>query len=521
MTSIEVNGISKSYGKVKALQDVSFSVGKGEVFGLIGPDGAGKTSMYRILCTLLLADEGTATVDGFDVVKQMTDIRKRVGYMPGRFSLYQDLTVEENLKFFATLFGTTVDEGYDSIKAIYSQIERFKDRKAGALSGGMKQKLALSCALVHQPSILFLDEPTTGVDPVSRKEFWEMLSMLKERNITIVASTPYLDEVRQCERVAFLSEGHVMGIDTPEIILDRFKDIFNPPGITREQDSSKTVDKAAIKRVQCQACLSIAEREQARPNWSRQKEDESKSEYVIEVEHLVKAFGDFHAVDDISFSVKRGEIFGFLGANGAGKTTAMHMLTGLNQPTSGTGRVAGFDIRTEHEQIKKHIGYMSQRFSLYEDLTVAENIRLFAGIYGMQKDEIERKTDELLKQLKFEEHKNDLVGSLPLGWKQKLAFSVSIFHEPAIVFLDEPTGGVDPATCRQFWELIYEAASRGITVFVTTHYMDEAEYCDRISIMVDGKISAMGTPEELKRNLHQPDMDHVFTYLAREAKRGE
>ena len=494
MISIDVQHISKSYGKVKALQNVSFAVGKGEVFGLIGPDGAGKTSMYRILCTLLLADEGTATVDGFDVVKQMTEIRKRVGYMPGRFSLYQDLTVEENLKFFATLFGTTVDEGYDSIKAIYSQIERFKDRKAGALSGGMKQKLALSCALVHQPSILFLDEPTTGVDPVSRKEFWEMLSMLKERNITIVASTPYLDEVRQCERVAFLSEGHVMGIDTPEIILNQFKDIFNPPGITRE-------------------------REQARPNWSRQKEDESKSEYVIEVEHLVKAFGDFHAVDDISFSVKRGEIFGFLGANGAGKTTAMHMLTGLNQPTSGTGRVAGFDIRTEHEQIKKHIGYMSQRFSLYEDLTVAENIRLFAGIYGMQKDEIARKTDELLKQLKFEDHKNDLVGSLPLGWKQKLAFSVSIFHEPAIVFLDEPTGGVDPATRRQFWELIYEAASRGITVFVTTHYMDEAEYCDRISIMVDGKISAMGTPEELKRNLHQPDMDHVFTYLARKATR--
>ena len=493
---IEVNNISKSYGKVKALQDVSFAVEKGEVFGLIGPDGAGKTSMYRILCTLLLADEGTATVDGFDVVKQMTDIRKRVGYMPGRFSLYQDLTVEENLKFFATLFGTTVDEGYDSIKAIYSQIERFADRKAGALSGGMKQKLALSCALVHQPSILFLDEPTTGVDPVSRKEFWEMLSMLKERNITIVASTPYLDEVRQCERVAFLSEGHVMGIDTPEIILDRFKDIFNPPGITRE-------------------------REQARPNWSRQKEDESKSEYVIEVEHLVKAFGDFHAVDDISFSVKRGEIFGFLGANGAGKTTAMHMLTGLNQPTSGTGRVAGFDIRTEHEQIKKHIGYMSQRFSLYEDLTVAENIRLFAGIYGMKDDVIKTKTDELLQRLQFTEHKNDLVGSLPLGWKQKLAFSVSIFHEPAIVFLDEPTGGVDPATRRQFWELIYDAARRGITVFVTTHYMDEAEYCDRISIMVDGKISAMGTPDELKAQFHQPDMDHVFTYLARQAKRGD
>jgi len=485
MQAIEVSHISKSYGKVKALDDVSFSVGQGEVFGLIGPDGAGKTTLFRILCTLLLADHGTASVDGYDVVGQMRQIRSRVGYMPGRFSLYQDLTVRENLEFFATLFGTTVEEGYDSIRAIYSQIERFADRKAGALSGGMKQKLALSCALVHQPTILFLDEPTTGVDPVSRKEFWEMLGTLKERGITIVASTPYLDEVRCCERVAFLHEGKVQGVDKPELILDRFSAIFNPPPIV-----SSTVPQQQAGR-----------------------------ENVIEVSHLVKAFGSFHAVDDISFSVRRGEIFGFLGANGAGKTTAMHMLTGLNQPTSGTGTVAGFDICTQHEQIKKHIGYMSQRFSLYEDLTVRENIRLFAGIYGMRDEEIARKTDQLLEQLQFTEHKNDLVGSLPLGWKQKLAFSVSIFHDPDIVFLDEPTGGVDPATRRQFWELIYEAAGRGITVFVTTHYMDEAEYCDRISIMVDGKISAMGTPEELKQLFHQPDIDHVFTYLARQATR--
>ena len=486
MDAIVVNNVSKSYGKVQALSDVSFAVGKGEVFGLIGPDGAGKTSMFRVLSSLLLPDAGTATVDGYDVVKQMREVRSRVGYMPGKFSLYQDLTVQENLEFFATLFGTTVDEGYDAIKAIYSQIERFRDRKAGALSGGMKQKLALSCALVHQPSALFLDEPTTGVDPVSRKELWEMLSMLKERQITIVASTPYLDEVRCCERVAFLSEGRVMGIDSPDVILDRFKDVFNPPGIE--------------KNAQCSTF-------------------HVQSDNVIEVSHLVKAFGSFHAVDDISFSVKKGEIFGFLGANGAGKTTAMHMLTGLNQPTSGTGTVCGFDIRTEHEQIKRHIGYMSQKFSLYEDLTVAENIRLFAGIYGMKSEEISVKTEELLRRLDFADHANDLVGSLPLGWKQKLAFSVSIFHEPGVVFLDEPTGGVDPATRRQFWELIYDAASRGITVFVTTHYMDEAEYCDRISIMVDGKISAMGTPDELKRSLNQPDMDHVFTYLARQATR--
>ena len=483
--AITVRNISKAYGAVKALDNVSFQVEKGELFGLIGPDGAGKTSLFRILCTLLLPDNGQAQVEEFDTVSQMGQIRKIVGYMPGRFSLYQDLTVEENLTFFAILFGTTVKDGYESIKAIYSQIERFKDRKAGALSGGMKQKLALSCALVHQPQVLFLDEPTTGVDPVSRKEFWQMLRLLKQRGITILVSTPYLDEVRQCDRVAFLDKGRLMDVGTPEDILERFANVFNPPPVEREDGNT------------------------------------TNEEHVIEVRHLVKAFGHFHAVDDISFFVKKGEIFGFLGANGAGKTTAMHMLTGLNQPTSGEGFVAGFDIRTQHEQIKRHIGYMSQKFSLYDDLTVAENIRLFAGIYGMDSKEISRKTDELLAKLNFSEHKDSIVASLPLGWKQKLAFSVSIFHHPEVVFLDEPTGGVDPATRRQFWELIYDAAQQGITVFVTTHYMDEAEYCDRISIMVDGKIKAIGSPEELKRNYGQPDIDHVFTLLARQATRGD
>ncbi|MBR1941560.1 MAG: ABC transporter ATP-binding protein [Bacteroidaceae bacterium] len=498
MTAIEVNHISKRYGKVQALQDVSFSVEQGEVFGLIGPDGAGKSTLFRLMATLLLPDEGSIMVDGFDTISQMRQIRRLVGYMPGKFSLYQDLTVEENLKFFATLFGTTIEEGYDTIKAIYQQIERFKDRRAGALSGGMKQKLALSCALVHKPSVLFLDEPTTGVDPVSRKEFWDMLGTLKQLGITIVAATPYLDEVRRCERVAFLDQGQLKGVGAPDEILERFKDVFNPPGIERNTkvDAQSPADNSQSSILNPQS-----------------------SENVIEVNHLVKAFGSFHAVDDISFSVKRGEIFGFLGANGAGKTTAMRMLTGLSQPTSGTGTVVGYDISTQYEEIKKRIGYMSQKFSLYEDLTVRENIRLFAGIYGMDEAEIDRKTDELLERLRFSEHKNDLVSSLPLGWKQKLAFSVSIFHEPGIVFLDEPTGGVDPATRRQFWELIYDAAQRGITVFVTTHYMDEAEYCDRISIMVDGKIRAMGTPAELKQQFCQPDMDHVFTYLARQATR--
>lgn len=242
-------------------------------------------------------------------------------------------------------------------------------------------------------------------------------------------------------------------------------------------------------------------------------------ENVIYTRELTKRFGTFTAVDRITFSVRRGEIFGFLGANGAGKTTAMRMLCGLSVPTAGEGRVAGFDIATEAEEVKKHIGYMSQRFSLYEDLKVWENLRLFGGIYGMKDKEIARKTDEMLAGLGFEALRNTFVRALPLGWKQKLAFSVSIFHEPRVVFLDEPTGGVDPVTRRQFWELIYRAADRGITVFVTTHYMDEAEYCDRVSIMVDGRIEALDTPERLRARFQAATMDDVFQQLARKAKR--
>ena len=475
-TGVVVTDLSKKYGGVEALRGVSFSVRPGELFGIIGPDGAGKTSLFRILTTLLLADSGTATVCGLDVVKDYAAIRKRVGYMPGRFSLYQDLTVEENLRFFATVFHTTVEENYDLIRDIYRQIEPFRKRRAGALSGGMKQKLALSCALVHRPDVLFLDEPTTGVDPVSRKEFWGMLHRLKEQGITIIASTPIIDEARQCDRIAFINEGQIHGIDTPDRILKQFADILCPPGLQHEKAENRETN-------------------------------------VIEVEGLTKCFGRFTAVDHISFQVRQGEIFGFLGANGAGKTTAMRMLTGLSRPTDGKASVAGFNVTTRSEDVKKNIGYMSQKFSLYEDLKVWENIRLFAGIYGVPEAEIASKTDALLLRLGLEKERETLVRSLPLGWKQKLAFSVSILHHPRIVFLDEPTGGVDPATRRQFWELIYQAADRGITVFVTTHFMDEAEYCDRISIMVNGTIRALDTPAGLKRRFGVQTMEEVFVRL--------
>ena len=477
-----IENVKKKYGVVTALDGVSLRVRRGEIFGLIGPDGAGKTTLFRILTTLLHADSGTAMVAGYDVERQYKEIRRRVGYMPGRFSLYQDLTVEENLHFFATVFGTSIRENYDLVRDIYSQIEPFRTRRAGALSGGMKQKLALSCALIHKPEVLFLDEPTTGVDPVSRRELWDMLRRLRNQGITIVVSTPIVDEARQCDRIAFIHHGQVHGIDTPDCILTRFADILCPPGLQH-------ADK------------------------------DNGGQPVIEVRDLTKQFGPFIAVDHISFNVRRGEIFGFLGANGAGKTTAMRMLTGLSRPTAGQATVAGFDVSRQPEEVKRHIGYMSQKFSLYEDLKVWENIRLFAGIYGVKDDEIGPRTDEVLHRIGLDGERNTLVKSLPLGWKQKLAFSVAVFHEPEIVFLDEPTGGVDPATRRQFWELIYQAADRGITVFVTTHFMDEAEYCDRISIMVDGKIQALDSPAGLKQSYQATTMDEVFRRLARGAER--
>ena len=482
---LEIKGLRKNYhdspDSKDILKNLDLTVNKGDFLCILGPSGCGKTTLIR--CIAGFEDyEGEILVDGEKVTKPGID---RIMVFQDFNQLFPWKTVRKNIEYPLKINGMKDKAEREKIAQEHLELVGLKDYGnfyPHQLSGGMKQKLALSCALIHKPDVLFLDEPTTGVDPVSRKEFWGMLRRLKEQGITIIASTPIIDEARQCDRIAFINEGEIKGIDTPDRILTRFAGILCPPGLQHE----------------------------------RVENHENK---VIEVEGLTKRFGNFTAVDHISFQVHRGEIFGFLGANGAGKTTAMRMLTGLSRPTGGKACVAGFDVASQPEEVKKNIGYMSQKFSLYEDLKVWENIRLFAGIYGIPEAEIAPKTEELLLRLGLEKERDTLVKSLPLGWKQKLAFSVSIFHRPKIVFLDEPTGGVDPATRRQFWELIYQAADEGITVFVTTHFMDEAEYCDRISIMVDGVIRALDTPGELKRQFNATTMDDVFQQLARQAVR--
>jgi ABC-2 type transport system ATP-binding protein len=570
VTSVHVERLTKRFGDTLALDDISFDASRGELFGFIGPDGAGKTTLFRILTTLLLADAGRCSVQGFDVVKDYRKIRNISGYMPGKFSLYQDLTVEENLTFFATIFGATIRENYDQLKEIYQQIEPFKNRKAGKLSGGMKQKLALSCAMIHKPEVLFLDEPTTGVDAVSRLEFWEMLKRLKAAGITILVSTPYMDEASLCDRVALMQNGRIMTISAPQEVIRNYPlSLFSVKagdrsqllGELREYPGAHSVYafgqsahvSVAGRNVEKDALFDFLTKNRREPveitpieatiedcfmelmdtpsradkaplpppppfeagSGAGYQPIKATDENIITVKNLVKKFGMFVANDHLTFEVKKGEIFGFLGANGAGKTTAIKILCGLSYPTSGQVSVAGFDIYTQREHVKRNIGYMSQRFSLYDDLTVFENIRFYGGIYGLKRKEIDSRSQALMQRLGFESSRNKLIRDIPLGWKQKLAFSVAILHNPKIVFLDEPTGGVDPITRRQFWDMIYEAAHDGITVFVTTHYMDEAEYCDRVSIMVDGRIAALDTPDHLKKQFNAPSMNEVFIKLAR------
>ncbi len=546
--AIVATQLSKSFAAVTAVQDLSLTVFPGEIFGLVGPDGAGKSTSLRMLATIMDPDSGSATVAGYDTNREAASVKDHLAYMSQKFGLYQDLTVGENINFYADLYGMSRKGRQERIEELldFSHMRPFIRRRAGDLSGGMKQKLQLVCALIHTPKVLLLDEPTNGVDPVSRRDFWRILHRLREEQVAILLSTAYLDEAERCDRLALIDHGHLLATGTPgeikELMDGRILAIKSPQarqivGLLRGLPFAKSVNlfgdtvhlvcasdtgcSGQIATLLDQAKIEFQQPREIEPSLEdifvsllgaadEAKHPSTKNQVAlhavttkdgqpaVQVQHLTRRFGSFTAVDDLSFTVQKGEIFGFLGPNGAGKSTTIRMLCGLLGPTSGSGTVGGADIRLEAEQIKQHIGYMSQRFSLYEDLTVSENIDFYGGIYGLAGGRLAERRNWALAMAGLDEHTTSLTRILSGGWKQRLALACAILHEPPIIFLDEPTSGVDPLSRRRFWDLIYAMAEQGITVFVTTHYMEEAEYCDRIALIYGGKMIASGSPLELK-----------------------
>lgn len=502
MHAIEISNLTKRFVDLTAVDDLNLTIPKGELFGLVGSDGAGKTTTLRMLTGVLDASSGAATVLGCPC-HDLEPVRSHIGYMSQRFGLYPDLTVMENIRFHADIFGVPKGEWTSRAERLLamSGLQPFVKRRAGALSGGMKQKLGLCCALIHTPTVLFLDEPTNGVDPVSRRDFWRILDSLLAEGVTIVVATAYLDEAERCHRVGLLHHGKLLACDTPQNLKTLADPVIEHPTL---EDVFITVMgegvDTAVKR--------------------RPAPDLRSAVPAVTLEGLTRCFGDFIAVNKISLTVPKGEIFGFLGPNGAGKSTTIRMLCGILEPSSGDGQVAGYDVATQAELIKENIGYMSQKFSLYEDLTVAENIAFYGGIYRLPAKQLAERADWVIEMAGLAERRHSKAGELSAGWRQRLALGCALLHKPPIIFLDEPTAGVDPLNRRRFWQLIHHLAADGVTVFVTTHYMDEAEYCDRLALIYRGELVAIGTPQELKQQRvvdgMLPSLEQVFIDLIEE-----
>lgn len=491
---IKVENLCKSYKKIKAVDNVSFSVNKGEVFGLIGPDGAGKTSIIQILAGVLKADGGKAFVNDIDVTKNPEKVKALIGYMPQGLglNLYDSLSIEENIEFFRGL-RLIPDEVFEKNKKTLLEITRltlFLQRQAKALSGGMRQKLALVCTLLHLPDIILLDEPTTGVDPLSRQDFWNIIhGLVRQRGVTVLLSTSYMDEAERCHKVALMHEG--------KILLQ---------GRTEELGNLEEIFIEKVAEAKQKAELNISYPSSFRAEAKRSPEPQAKGlrgisieggKIIISCHSVTKTFGKFKAVDSVNLEVGQGEILGLLGPNGAGKTTLIKMMCGLLEPTEGEIKIAGYDVKKARSKVWGIIGYMSQRFSLYRDLTVKENMRLYAGLYSVKNNDFSG-VIEMLGLKGFEER---LTKDLPLGIRQRVALACALLHEPPVLFLDEPTSGVDPVARRSFWKIIFKLSrDKNVTVIVSTHYMDEAENCDSLCLMHRGRVIAEGSPEEIKKN---------------------
>jgi ABC-2 type transport system ATP-binding protein len=490
---IEVDALTKRYRRETAVDRVTLAIAPGEIFGLLGPDGAGKSTIIQILAGVLIPDAGRAVVAGLDVLHDPEGVKRRIGYMPQGLglNLYDDLTIDEHLEFFAELRGVAPDK-FREHRATLLEITRLASaahRLARHLSGGMRQKLGLVSALIHLPDILLLDEPTTGVDPLSRRDFWQIIDKLsRERGITVLLTTPYLDEAERCHRVALMHRGRLLAAASP----DELK--FSVPGVSPERVKMEDVFVALMASGEA-----AHEPMLAAPPLSESR-GSPMDRPAIRVENLTKRYDEVAAVDGVSFEVRSGEIFGFLGPNGAGKTTTIKILAGLLRPTAGQGWVGGYDVLRQADMIKRTIGYMSQRFSLYPDLTVVENLRLSAGIYGLRGQRARDREAAVAAATGLGDWLRVLARDLPLGIRQRLALGCALLHEARILFLDEPTAGVDPLARRRFWGLIKELSRRdGVTVLVSTHYMDEAEHCDRLAFLHMGRLVALGEPEDLRR----------------------
>jgi ABC-2 type transport system ATP-binding protein len=476
MSIVTLKRINKVIGGRHVLLDVDLEIPRGEVFGLIGPDGAGKTTLFNIMMGLLTPTSGEVLLLDQPPIK----VRREVSYLTQQFSCYPDLTVRENAMYAGTIRGIEGAELDSRVDKYLSALElkRFADRRARNLSGGMKQKLALVCALTSQPQILLLDEPGTGVDPVSRREFWDLLMELGE-GITTVISTPYMDEAERCHRVGLIHHGALIDVGTTQELKGR-------------------VGESALEAVFLHHLVAAGSSEPPVPQFI--STIEKHIGIGIEAKNLTKNFGSFCAVRDLSLSIPYGSIFGLLGANGAGKTTAIKMLCGLMQCTTGDIRVNG-SSSVSSEQTRQRIGYMSQKFTLYDDLTIKENLEFYAGIYGVPANVRRNRISEVLEFAQLQAYADTLTGELPAGWKQRVALGASIMHNPQILFLDEPTSGMDPLARAATWDLIRELARRGVAVLVTTHYMDEAEHCDEVGFMADGELLVSGTPAAIKSGL--------------------
>ncbi|MCC2641735.1 MAG: transporter ATP-binding protein [Nitrospira sp.] len=546
---------------VHALDGVSFEGKAGTLTALIGPDGAGKTTLLRLICGLMKADEGELEVIGFNVAADPQPVQDRIGYMPQKFGLYEDLSVQENLDLYADLHGVAAKQRKERYPRLMemTQLGPFRERLAGKLSGGMKQKLGLACTLVRRPELLLLDEPTVGVDPLSRRELWEIVfQLVREERLTVLVSTSYLDEAERCEHSVVMHEGKVLAQGPPGDITGRAVGctfttrpiagmsaaslqarLFQQPGVIDAVPEAGEVrivradseDQRPLKTEETVVTLTavpprfedgfmmlfraVAAGDRRTAMTLARPQTGKAGGMAVEVNDLVRTFGRFTAVDHVSFSVGRGEIYGLLGPNGAGKSTTFRMLCGLLPASQGTLRVAGADLRTSRAEARQRLGYVAQKFSLYGQLSVDENLEFFASAYGLRGSRKSERVAWAKRQFELNRFSRLPSGQLPGGFKQRLAMGVALLHEPEILFLDEATSGADPLARREFWGRITSLSEQGVTVIVTTHFMEEAEYCDRVIILDGGRALAEGTPAEIRAHAqagpdHAPTMEEAF-----------